>query len=181
MFTSNAATLTGKVTGGEEAVGSIVYISAVPGKTFTPPATHIVIDQHNIMFRPHVIVAQIGQTVDFLNSDRLRHNIFWDSIAGNEKLAHNLGTWPAGQIRSWVFHTPGIVPLGCNVHPQMSGFLLVSPTPYFAITGADGAYTIPNIPPGNYTVKAWHEGMKTLSKHVIVPASSASQDFALIK
>jgi hypothetical protein len=131
------------------------------------------------MFRPHVIVAQLGQTVDFLNSDRTRHNIFWESVDGNEKLGHNLGTWPTGQVRSWVFTKPGVVPLGCNVHPQMSAFLMISPTPYFATTGHDGTYTIANIPAGNYIMKAWHEGMKTLSKHITIPASSATLDFVL--
>jgi plastocyanin len=177
--TLSAATLTGKVTGGPEAADSIVYVTAIPGKTFAPPAAHVVIDQRGIMFRPHVIVAQRGQTVDFHNSDRTRHNIFWDSVAGNEKLAHNLGTWPTGQVRSWVFTTSGIVPLGCNVHPQMSAFLMISPTPYFATTGPNGTYNIANIPPGTYTVKAWHEGMKTLAKRVTIPKSSATLDFVL--
>src|SRR5215831_14298631 len=135
--TLKAATLTGKVAAGPDAADSVVYVAAVPGKAFPKPTNHIVIDQKGIMFRPHVIVAQLGQTVDFRNSDRTRHNIFWESVAGNQKLAHNLGTWPTGQVRSWTFTTAGIVPLGCNVHPQMSGFLMISPTPYFAITGRD--------------------------------------------
>ncbi len=61
----------------------------------------------------------------------------------------------------------------------MSAFLMISPTPYFATTAPNGTYTIANIPPGTYTVKAWHEGMKTLSKSVTIPKSSAALDFVL--
>jgi len=73
-----------------------------------------------------------------------------------------------------------VVPLLCNVHPEMSGFVIVSPTPYFALTDADGTYKISDVPDGSYTVSAWHEGAKVQSKPVSV-SGDATQDFSLSK
>ena len=91
-----------------------------------------VIDQKGLMFQPHITAVQQGTTVQFLNSDKVAHNVFWTSVGGNKKLSHNLGTWPKGEKRPFKFDNPGAVPLLCNVHPEMSGYIVVSPTPYFA-------------------------------------------------
>ena len=173
-----AGTLSGKVTGAKGV--SVVYIEALPGKTFPAPAEKVVIDQKGLLFQPHVVAVLAGSTVEFLNSDKVAHNIFWPSISGNKKMSHNLGTWPTGQKREFKFDTPGFVPLLCNVHPEMSAYVLVSPTPYFALTDAEGNYKIANLPEGQYTAAAWHEGMKVQSKPVKVPAEAAV-DFTLSK
>src|SRR5579872_1385899 len=125
---SYGANISGKVNGGKGA--TVVYIEAIAGKTFPAPAKHIVMDQKSLLFQPHATVVTVGTTVDFLNSDNVQHNIFWPSVAGNKKMSHNMGTWPKGEIRSFKFDTPGVVPLLCNVHPEMSGFIVVAPTPY---------------------------------------------------
>ncbi len=174
--TLRAGTLSGKVSGGKGA--SIVYIEAIPGKTFPPPTEKIVIDQKGLMFQPHVAAVQVGSTVEFLNSDTVAHNIFWPGIGGNKKLSHNLGTWPSGQKRAFKFDTPGVVPLLCNVHSEMSGWLVVTPTPYFAVSDETGSYKIADLPDGQYTVSAWHEGLKVQSKPVKV-AGDTPADFAL--
>jgi plastocyanin len=174
-----SGTLSGKVSGAKGA--SVVYIDAIPGKTFPPPTEKLVIDQKGLMFQPHVSAAPVGSTVEFLNSDTVAHNIFWPSISGNKKLGHNLGTWPSGEKRAFKFDNPGVVPLLCNVHSEMSGYLVVTPTPYFAVSGEDGSYKIANLPDGQYTVSAWHEGsMKGQSKPVKV-AGDTSLDFSLPK
>ena len=175
---ASGGTVTGKVSGGKGA--TVVYIDAVPGKTFPAPAKHLVMDQKSLLFQPHAAVILVGSTVDFLNSDNVQHNIFWPSVSGNKKLSHNMGTWPKGEIRSFKFDTPGVAPLLCNVHPEMSGFIVVSPTPYYAEADASGAYKIENVPDGSYTVTAWREGMKTQSKPASV-ASSVTVDFTLTK
>ena len=176
--TLGGGTLSGKISGGKGA--AVVYIEAIPGKTFPAPAKHIVMDQKSLLFQPHAIVVLVGSTVDFLNSDNVQHNIFWPSITGNKKLSHNMGTWPKGEIRPFKFDTPGVVPLLCNVHPEMSGFIIVSPTPYYAEADASGEYKIENVPEGAYTVTAWREGMKPQSKPVTM-SGAASLDFALTK
>src|ERR1700693_4024734 len=170
--------VSGKINGGKGA--AVVYIEPIPGKTFPAPAKHIVMDQKSLLFQPHAAVVLVGSTVDFLNSDNVQHNIFWPSVAGNKKASHNMGTWPKGEIRSFKFDTPGIVPLLCNVHPEMSGFIVVAPTPYYAEADASGDYKIENVPDGSYTVTAWREGMKGQSKPVAL-AGNATADFTLTK
>jgi hypothetical protein len=110
----------------------------------------------------------------------VQHNVFWPSISGNKKEGHNMGTWPKGDKRSFKFDHAGIVPLLCNVHPDMSGFLVVSPTPYFAQTDSAGNFKIDNVPDGKYTVVVWHEGSKL--QHTSVDVSGTGKvDFAAAK
>lgn len=171
-----AGTLEGKVSSGN----SVIYIDTISGKTFPAPTKSVVIGQHGLAFVPHITVVQQGTTVDFQNDDPVQHNIFWPSIGGNKKEAHNMGTWPKGDKRSFKFDHPGIVPLFCNVHSEMSGFIIVSPTPYFAQADAAGNFRIDNVPDGKYTIVAWHEGSKPQTKTVEV-AGTAKIDFALAK
>src|SRR5271165_4004055 len=84
---AQAGTLTGKVSGGRGA--AVVYVDAIPGKTFPAPAKHLVVDQKSLLFQPHVVVILAGSTLDFLNSDNVAHNIFWPAVSGNKKLSHN--------------------------------------------------------------------------------------------
>jgi plastocyanin len=177
-MTAQAADISGKVTAGKGI--SVVYVEAVPGKTFPAPAKPLQMDQKSLLFQPHLLVAPVGATVEFLNSDKVAHNIFWPAISGNKKLGHNLGTWPTGEKQAFKFETPGIVPLLCNVHPEMSGYVIVTPTPFYAETDASGSFKIANVPDGSYTVTAWHEGFKTQSKPVTA-ASQATVDFTLSK
>jgi Carboxypeptidase regulatory-like domain/Copper binding proteins, plastocyanin/azurin family len=137
-------------------------------------------DQKGLMFRPHIMAVPVGTTVEFLNSDNVAHNVFWASISGNKKLGHNLGTWPQGEKKPFKFDQPGVASLLCNVHPEMSGYIVVTPTPYVAESDAAGNFTIAGVPDGSYTVTAWHEGAKNQSKPVTV-AGGASVDFTLTK
>ncbi len=129
---ASAGTISGKVSGvtGE----SVVYVEAIAGKTFPAPTEKPVIDQKGLMFTPHIVAVEQGTTVEFLNSDKVAHNVFWISVGGNKKLGHNLGTWPKGEKRAFKFDKPGAMPLLCNVHPEMAGYIVVAPTPYFAET-----------------------------------------------
>ena len=171
-----AGTIEGKVSPGK----SVVYVDAIAGKTFQASSAKPVIDQKGLVFSPHILVVQQGTTVEFLNSDSVQHNVFWPSISGNKKEGHNLGTWPKGEKRPFAFSTPGVVPLLCNVHPEMAGYIVVSPTPYFAETDANGDFKIENVPDGKYNVVAWHEGMKTQTKPVDV-GGTGKVEFTLSK
>lgn len=175
---ASAGTVSGQVSG--VAGPSVVYVDTISGKTFPPATQHPVIDQKGLVFQPHLTAVQIGTTVDFLNSDSVAHNVFWASIGGNKKLAHNLGTWPKGERKSFKFDTPGAVPILCNVHPEMTAYLVVAPTPYFATSDQTGNYKIENVPDGSYTVTAWHEGAKNQSKPVAVSGDTKA-DFTLSK
>ena len=173
-----AGGIEGKVTGMKG--HSVVYVDAIAGKTFPAPKEHTVMDQKGLVFAPHIMVVQQGTTVEFLNSDNVQHNVFWTSIAGDKKAGHNLGTWPKGEKGPFTFDKVGVVPLLCNVHPEMEGYIIVSPTPYFAETDDSGNYKIKDVPDGSYTVTAWHEGAKNQSKPVAVSGDTKA-DFTLSK
>jgi plastocyanin len=175
---ASAGTISGQVSG--VSGQSVVYVDAISGKTFPAPTEHPVIDQKGLVYQPHVMAVLVGTTVDFLNSDSVAHNVFWTSIGGNKKLGHNLGTWPKGEKKSFKFDAPGAVPILCNVHPEMSAYLVVVPTPYFATSDQAGNYKIENVPDGSYTVVAWHEGAKNQSKPVSVSGDTKA-DFTLSK
>jgi plastocyanin len=178
-----AGDIKGKVTvqGIKSAENIAVYVDAIPAKTFDPPAQHALIDQHGMKFVPKVIVVMRGTTVDFLNSDPVGHNVYWPSINGNKKLAHNLGTWPRGEKKSFQFNDLGAVPLLCNVHPEMSGYLVIAPTPYFAVTDKDGNFEIKGIPAGTYTLKTWSEVGKPSIQTVNLSGETATVELTVKK
>jgi plastocyanin len=176
-----AGEIKGKVTvhGIPSARDIAVYIDAIPGKTFDTPSKHTIMDQKNLKFVPHVLVVLKGTTVDFLNSDATLHNVFWPDIGGNRKLAGNLGTWPQGQKKSFTFDNLGVASLLCNVHQEMSGYVVVVPTPYFAVTDEDGSFAIKDVPPGHYTVKTWSEEGKPSTAPVEVSSGTATLDLTV--
>jgi plastocyanin len=165
-----AGSVKGKVTPGK----SVVYLENASGAATPVAGKKVTMDQRGLLFQPHVLVVQTGTIVEFLNSDKVAHNVFWPHISGDKKKSHNLGTWPTGQTRPFTFTDPGVVTLLCNVHPEMSGYIIVSPTPHFAETGADGSFDLANVPDGQYTITAWHEGKKIQSKKITVSGNTTA-------
>lgn len=169
------------VQGLKSAENIAVYVDAIPDKKFDAPTNKPVIDQAKMTFVPHVVVVQAGTTVEFLNSDPVGHNVYWPSISGNKKLSHNLGTWPKGDKKAFQFNDVGVAGLLCNVHPEMNGYVVVVPTPYFAVTDKNGNYEIKNVPAGKYTLKTWSEDGKVTTQAVEVTASGATADLTVKK
>ena len=157
-----AGDLKGKVSaaGLKSAENIAVYLDAIPGKKFDPPAQHAAVDQRNLKFTPHTTIILQGTTADFLNSDQVAHNVYWPSINGQKRFRHNLLVVSPGQKKSFQFNDLGTAQLLCNFHTEMVGYVVVVPTPYFALTANDGAFTIKNVPPGTYTLKTWSEDGK---------------------
>ena len=178
-----AAELKGKVNavGLRSAENIAVYIDSVPGKTFAPPTAHVTVDQSHLAFAPHVVVVQQGTTVDFKNDDNVGHNVYWPAIHHDKKLAHNMGTWPQGLSKPFTFTEVGDVPLLCNVHPEMSGYIFVVPTPYFAVTDKDGNFVIKDVPPGQYTLKTGSENGKPATQPVTVASSTVNVNLTVSK
>ena len=178
-----AGEIKGKVSvqGIKSAENIAVYVDAISGKTFDAPSQHVVIDQKKMTFIPHVAVVLKGTTVDFLNSDNVGHNVYWPSVSGNKKLAHNMGTWPKGQSKGFQFNDLGVASLLCNVHPEMAGYVVVAPTPYFAVTNKEGEYEIKNVPDGHYTLKTWSEDGKPATAAVSVSGGAATADLTVKK
>ncbi len=174
-----AGEIHGKVAckGVRDSSDAVVYVAAISGKTFPAPAEHARIDQLNLVFHPHVLPVLVGTTVDFLNSDAVLHNVFSPDACADK---FNLGTWPKGETRSYQFKKECVATLLCKVHPEMEAFVVVVPTPYFAVTKADGSYAIPNVPDGSYTVKVWHPKLKATEKAVTVTGAAAT-DFEIAR
>ena len=134
---------------------AVVYIDKIPGKVFAPPSVSATLDQVNLTYLPHVLPVLAGTNVAFPNSDEIRHNVF---SPGPPRF--DLGTYPQKQTKYHHFDKPGIWTLLCNVHAEMSAYVIVTETPYFATTGKDGKFVLKDVPPGKYTLKVWHEKAK---------------------
>jgi plastocyanin len=169
------------VQGIKSAENIAVYVDVIPDKKFDVSKDHVVVDQRKMSFMPHVVAVQQGTTVEFLNSDPVGHNVYWPSISGNKKLAHNLGTWPKGEKKPFQFNDLGVASLLCNVHPEMSGYVVVVPTPYLAVTDKDGNFEIKNIPAGKYTLKTWSEDGKPTTQAVDISAATTTVDLTVKK
>jgi len=180
---SRANEIKGKVSvqGIKSAENIAVYVDAISDKKFDAPKESVVVDQRKMAFIPHVVVVQQGTTVEFLNSDPVGHNVYWPSVSGNKKLAHNLGTWPKGEKKPFQFNDVGVASLLCNVHPEMSGYVVVAPTPYFAVTDKDGNFEIKNVPAGKYTLKTWSEDGKPTTQAVDLSGATATVELTVKK
>jgi plastocyanin len=159
-----------------EARRAVVYLETAPIGAFEedePPRRRI--DQRNETFVPHLLAVAAGTVVDFPNSDTTYHNVF--SLSKAKRF--DLGRYARGKSKSVQFGTPGIVRVFCDIQSHMSAFVLVFGHPYFATTETDGRYRIDNVPPGTYTVVAWHEGQARDTRSVIIPAQGGvvEQDF----
>ena len=169
------------VQGIKSAENIAVYVDVIADKKFDLPKEHVVVDQRKMAFIPHVVAVQQGTTVEFLNSDAVGHNVYWPSVSGNKKLSHNLGTWPKGEKKAFQFNDVGTASLLCNVHPEMSGYVVVVPTPYFAVTDKEGNFEIKNIPAGKYTLKTWSEDGKPTAQTVDVSAATTTVELTVKK
>ncbi|MEK6729449.1 MAG: hypothetical protein AABY76_05430 [Planctomycetota bacterium] len=155
---------------------TIVYVESVPN-TVEPPKEHVVMDQKNMTFVPHVLPVIKGTTVDFLNSDMVQHNIYSpDAVADNV----NLGTWLQGEFRPFTFNKLGVATLRCNVHVDMEAYILILQNPCFTKVNNDGSFSISNVPEGAYIVKLWNERYKAEDQKATVSANHpASVAFCL--
>lgn len=175
-----AGTISGTVAYREGAtVDAVVYIEDTAGE-FAPPKEHLVMDQKNLTFIPHVMPILIGTTVNFINSDDVLNNIFTPSWAGRK---FNLGTYPKGIVRSFTFDRLGEVVILCNIHPEMEAYILVLKNPFFAVTDKTGKFTISGVPSGRYTLRTWHEKLKPQTKQISVMENTTTTvvDFELIR
>jgi plastocyanin len=145
---------------------AVVYIEKIEGKTFSPPTKPATLDQVDLTFVPHILPILVGTTVIFPNSDATRHNVFSPSKA--KKI--DLGTYSPGSSKTVLFDKPGVFPILCHVHPEMSSFIIVIETPYFDVSNSLGNYYINDVPPGKYKLTVWHETEKAKSQMIEVVA-----------
>ena len=162
-------TIDGRVTvrGVADNSDAVVYIDSMPGRTFVPPSTPVILDQVNLRFTPHVLPVLVGTSVAFPNSDPVRHNVFSPTASWK----FNLGTYPRGSTKFRTFDKAGAITLLCNVHAEMSAYVVVTETPYFAVSDKEGKFTIRNVPPGTYVLKTWHARAKPSSIEITAGAA----------
>jgi plastocyanin len=135
---------------------------ATPRNGAPPPP--IAMDQKECTFTPRVVVVQAGGRIDFLNSDRLLHNLHG---APNANPAFNR-TQPRGRTIPITFPHPEIIRVSCDLHSWMRAWVVVAAHPFYVVTDAGGQFELPRLPPGRYTVRVWQERLGTASSEIVV-------------
>lgn len=176
----NSGMITGKVkcSRARHSGDTVVYIEEVGDNDYDPPIEHGVVDQLNLIFLPHVLAVQKGTTIDFPNSDLVRHNVFSTPDCCNQ---FNLGTYDIGASKPVTFNESCEIPLLCNVHAEMSAYVVVLNNPYFDVTEKDGSFRIENVPPGAHRLKTWHEKLRSVEQEVKVEGGKTVEVSFLMK
>ncbi|UCB48051.1 MAG: hypothetical protein JSW56_12960 [Deltaproteobacteria bacterium] len=170
-----------KVKGLRSPANVLVYVTKAAPVSVDVSAAKFDMDQRNLTFIPHILPLLVGSSVQFPNNDKVAHNVF--SLSRTKTF--NLGSYKPGASKTVVFDKPGIVELRCDVHAEMAAYILVMKNPYWAITDEKGQFRIPDteylerhsikgikeLPPGEYSLKTWHEKLKSQKIAVDVPES----------
>ena len=146
----------------DERSNIVIYIERLPASAASTAGDTAIIRQRSERFTPHVLPVVQGTTVAFPNDDRLYHNVFSLSAAKT----FDLGRFPRGESRAVTFERPGVVQVFCHIHSDMSAVVLVLDNPYFAVPDRNGHYAIPELPPGEYTIVAFHERIRPIRHRV---------------
>jgi plastocyanin len=150
----------------------VVYISAGESDAASNPPSPVFFKQRGCRYAPRVLPVSVGQEVKIVNIDPVPHDIHpvakvnrdWSRIQP-----------PQTPPFAYSYDKPEIIPVKCNIHPWMQGYLVVLKTTHFAVTGEDGVFRLPDLPPGKYTVTAWHESLGTKSQEITVtPGATTS-------
>jgi plastocyanin len=161
--------------------GIVVWLEpaagARPGTRLTsssPPQRLRLIQEHK-SFHPHILVVEVGASVEFPNHDPFFHNVF--SLFEGKRF--DLGLYEAGTSHIVYFDRPGVSYIFCNIHPEMSAVVLALDTPFFAVSNSKGNIAISGVPPGRYELRIWHEraapdALKSLSREVTISEDSRS-------
>ena len=159
------------------ALGNVfVYVQSGLSGSFPAKTDAVVLDQKGCRYVPHVFGVQVGQPIDIVNSDPTLHNIH---ALPKTNAEFNTAQPIQGMKTQHVFKTKEadvVVPFKCDVHGWMNAYVGVLDHPYFAVSKADGSYSIPNLPPGTYTLTAWHERLKPQTLNVTVAAKESKSD-----
>ena len=169
-----------KVKGLRSPANVLVFITKAAAVELDFSKAKFIVDQKDLTFTPHILPVPVGATVFFPNRDKVDHNVF--SLSRTKKF--NFGSYKPGENKSTRFDKPGIVELRCDVHAEMLAYIMVMKNPFFGITDAKGRFQIPDadylkragltgietIPAGKYTVKTWHEKLKSKKQIIEIPA-----------
>jgi hypothetical protein len=170
-WAAQPAEVTGRVTmlekddqRGDDVGQAVVWLTGPPASPRPPIETDLGTSDKE--FSPHVLVVPVGSTVSFSNHDPFNHNVF----SLSEESPFDLGLYGRGEARSVRFERPGVVRVYCNVHAQMSALVLVRDTPWYTQPASDGSFSLGAVPPGRYTLHAWHERAPEVARPLEVTA-----------
>ena len=159
------------VSGAREIRNVVVWLENPPaGAPSPPPAAPVPMDQKDCAFVPRVVLVPAAGTVEFLNSDRLLHNLH---SVSKDNASFNR-TQPKGRTIPITFAKPEFVRVDCDLHSWMRGWVVVASHPFYALTDAQGRFKLDNVPPGQYTLRIWHERLGETSRPVTLAAEGAA-------
>jgi plastocyanin len=151
----------------------IVFVSEGLGdRTFDAPAKAATVEQKGCMYLPHVMAVRANQKFEVVNEDSTSHNIH-PTPANNREW--NKAEPPGTKMEEAFAREEVAIPVKCNVHPWMRGYIAVFKHPFFAVTGKDGQFDLSNLPSGTYTIKAWHEKLGTATQTVTIGANEMKE------
>jgi plastocyanin len=157
----------------------IVFVSEGLGDgRFDPPAQPAVVEQKGCMYLPHVLALRANQPLQIVNDDSTSHNIH--PVPANNR-EWNKAEPPGAKMEETFAREEIAIPVKCNVHPWMRGYIAVFKHPFFAVTGKDGGFDLSNLPPGTYTIKAWHEKLGTSTQKMTINANETKEISFVLK
>lgn len=148
----------------------VVYISGGPEEPDATAGEPVNFDQKNCHYTTHVLVAQPGQEIRISNSDPFNHNIHPLAKINREWNRMQLPDTPPF---SYAYDKEEFIPVKCNIHPWMQGYFVILKSNHAVVTGEDGRFSLPNLPPGRYVVTAWHETFGKTSQEVSIAGGEA--------
>jgi plastocyanin len=151
----------------------VVFVAEGLGdRTFEVPTQPVVVEQKGCMYLPHVLAVQANQPLHMVNDDPTSHNVH-PTPANNREW--NKAEPPGSSVDETFAREEIAIPVKCNVHPWMHGYIAVFKHPYFAVTGKDGSFDLSSLPPGTYTIKAWHETLGTSTQTIMLGANETKE------
>jgi plastocyanin len=166
----NAEVVTGSGGGLQNAL--VFVADGLGDRTFDPPKEPLVISQKGCLYQPHVLVVQTNQAFEVVNNDPTAHNIH-PTPANNREW--NRAELPGATVEEAFARAEIAIPVKCNIHPWMRGYIAVLKNPYFALTKQDGSFDLPNLPPGTYTIEVWHETLGTSTQTITIGANQTKE------
>jgi plastocyanin len=157
------------ITDGEGGLQNVAVFIAdgLSAQAMEPPSQSVEIEQKGCAYQPHVVAMQANQRLEIVNDDPTSHNIHPAPTINRE---WNKAEPPGTKAEETFSREEIAIPVKCNIHPWMHAYVAVFKHPYFAVTGKNGSFDLRNLPPGTYTIKAWHEKLGTSTQKVTVAA-----------
>lgn len=152
-------------------VANVVVLVSVKDAKLTAPDKPFVVDQTNCHFEPHVSVVPVGAIIEYHNSDKVSHNVH-TYPKKNEAMNPTI---PAGAKETQKLDKVDEIRIGCDIHPWMSSYVIVTDTPFYAVTGPDGSFSIAGLPEGTHKVDYWHEKLPKGKAEIVVKADGTAE------